>query len=326
MLTDPATVSAARAGDKDALVRILAGHYPQVWRMAVNLAGRLEPGKEVARSIMRQSLAAAEGWEHEEAPTIWFRHHTVLATREAAAKDPTGDDVLLGDGPPEQAYAAFARAVRGLPQQQREAFLLNHGEDFDLRQLGIAMDCSVEAAGMHLRQATLALRAMAGDDFGRFVQRVRAAYRSAAPDEELSLPWTAPRKQWRVWGLLLGLIGWIVLIAVISAIGCGLWWLWPRLVIWSCEKVSVLRWTVRWVNAAVLDDVGGSSHTSPWLELLRALGIALLAVFCLFLYGRGFSTTVLSITRTRSIATGCPSRPMANPPPRMARCITTIRG
>jgi DNA-directed RNA polymerase specialized sigma24 family protein len=236
MLTDPATVAAARAGDKDALVGILGAHYPQVWRMAINLTGRLGPGKEVARNIMRQSLSAAEGWEHDEAPTIWFRHHTVLATREAApdepsAKPPTDDEeVLLNAAPPETGYAAFARALRRLPQQQREAFLLNHGEDFDLRQLGIAMDCSVEAAALHLRQATVSLRAMAGDDFGRFVQLVRDAYRTAAPDEELSLPWSAPRKRSRLWGFLLGLVGWIVLLAVVSAIGYGLWWLWPRLV------------------------------------------------------------------------------------------------
>lgn len=231
MLSDVATLAAARAGDKDALVRILAAHYPQVWRMAVNLTGGYEVGKEVARSIMEQSLSAAAGWEHDEAPTIWFRHHTVLATREASPQEPREGDVLLAQGAPQHAYAAFARGVRHLPQQQREAFLLNHGEDFDLRQLGIAMDCSVEAAGLHLRQATLALRAMSGEDFGRFVQLVRAAYRAAEPDEELSLPWSAPPRRWRGWGILLGLVGWTALLGIISAIGYGLWWLWPRLVI-----------------------------------------------------------------------------------------------
>ena len=99
MLTDPATVAAARAGDKDALVGILGALYPQVWRMAINLTGRLEPGKEVARNIMRQSLSAAEGWEHDEAPTIWFRHHTVLATREAAPdRHPIRVDEWMRDG------------------------------------------------------------------------------------------------------------------------------------------------------------------------------------------------------------------------------------
>ena len=236
MLTDPATVAAARAGDKDAIVRILAAHYPQVWRMAINLTGRLQPGKQVARNIMAQSLAAAEGWEHDEAPTIWFRHHTVLATREAAPEDSSAkapadnEDVLLAVAPRETGYAAFARAVRRLPQQQREAFLLNHGEDFDLRQLGIAMDCSVEAAGLHLRQATVSLRAMAGEGFGRFVQLVREAYRTAVPDEEISLFWQPPRHPSKIWGTLAGLIGWIALLAIISALAYGLWWLRPRVV------------------------------------------------------------------------------------------------
>jgi DNA-directed RNA polymerase specialized sigma24 family protein len=230
MWVDPLTLAAARAGKKDALVRILALHYPRAWRMAVNLTGREETGKRVATSIMRQSLAAAATWEHEEAPARWFGHHTVLATREAAPAEPPADDVLILHGPPESAYAAFARAVRSLPQQQREAFLLNHGEDFDLRQLGIAMDCSVEAAGVHLRHATLTLQSLAGAEFGRFVELLRQAYAASAPEESLALPYADKLIRPRFWSLVLLVGGWMALLGIVGAIAWGLWWLWPRLI------------------------------------------------------------------------------------------------
>src|SRR5688500_17137412 len=231
MIVDPVTLAEARAGKKQALVRILAAYYPQVWRMATSLTGSRALGADVARQIMRRSLLAAETWEHEEAPARWFRHHTVLAARDAAPETPPANDVLLeGAGEEDPAYAAFVRALRGLPQQQREAFLLNHGENFDLRQLGIAMDCSVEAAGVHLRHATLALQALAGHDFGRFAQRARAAHAASAPDESLALPYARKLLRPRFWSALATLAGWLLLVVVIAGIAYGLWWIWPRLV------------------------------------------------------------------------------------------------
>lgn len=231
MALDRATLAAASAGDKAALARVLAAHYPQVWRMASNLTGRQPLGRDVSTGIMRRSLLAAQAWEHEDAPVRWFRHHTVLAARDAAPGEPPPDDVLLAHGPADDlAYAAFVRALRGLAPQQREAFLLHHGEGFDLRQLGIAMDCSVDAAAVHLRQATLALQALAGHDFGRFVESARAAYAASAPDESLALPYARRLLRPGFWTALVHVIGWLLLLTVVAALAGGLWWVRPRLV------------------------------------------------------------------------------------------------
>ena len=40
MTVDPWTLAEARQGKREALARLLAMYYPQVWRMAVNLTGR----------------------------------------------------------------------------------------------------------------------------------------------------------------------------------------------------------------------------------------------------------------------------------------------
>ncbi len=231
MLVDPATLAEARAGKRQALTRLLAMHYPQVWRIATNLTGSRELGRKISARIMRRSLLAADGWEHEEAPTRWFRHHTVLATREATLAASPRPDVLLEGVAEDAGYTAFVRAVRGLPQQQREAFLLNHGEDFDLRQIGIAMDCSVEAAGVHLRHATLSLQAIAGDGFGRFVQAARLSYAASAPDESLSLPYARRLVSTGFSSRLAVVLGWLLLIVLLTGLAYGLWWIWPRIIL-----------------------------------------------------------------------------------------------
>jgi DNA-directed RNA polymerase specialized sigma24 family protein len=231
MTVDPWTLAEAAQGKKDSLARLLAVYYPQVWRIAVNLTGRESTGKAVARRVMERSLIAARTWEHEDVPERWFRHHTVLAARSAAPRNAPSDDVLIFKGPRDAGYVGFVRAVRALPQQQREAILLNHGEDFDLRHLGIAMDCSVDAAGVHLRQGTLALQTMAGPDFGRFIQELRAAYAASAPDESLALPYTRRLVRSGFRRAVAAFFGWIILLSLIAAAAWGLWWIWPRLIL-----------------------------------------------------------------------------------------------
>ena len=73
-------------------------------------------------------------------------------------------DLLITVGPTGlPAYAGFIRALRTLPVQQAEAFILHHGEHLNERLLGVAMDLSTGAAGSHrgvsvfVTQARLAL-------------------------------------------------------------------------------------------------------------------------------------------------------------------------
>ena len=78
--------------------------------------------------------------------------------------------------------------VRALPVQQREAFLLYHGEQLDERGLGVAMDCSVQAATQHLREATSVLSSYAGVMYPAMTAQVTQSYESLAPPEEMITP------------------------------------------------------------------------------------------------------------------------------------------
>jgi DNA-directed RNA polymerase specialized sigma24 family protein len=222
------TVRAARKGKRDAVVEVLAVHYPLVWRMASGLAGRADVGRGVAKFVMQQSLRTLDSWRDEGAPTRWFLHHTVLTCRRAHKHQPDlSNDIFLRNGHTDPGFAAFVRALRGLPMQQREAFILTRCENLDIRTLAVAMDCSTVAATNHLHVATDQLMALAPREYDGHVARLQQAYKTLGPEEELALKdirrnvrrWVLPWVIGKAIKLGLGLI-------LLAGVIWGAWWAW----------------------------------------------------------------------------------------------------
>ena len=105
------------------------------------------------------------------------RHGATAALRADGNQDPLVARASFAD----PAYTAFVRAVRGLPEQQAEAYLLYHGERLNERLLGVAMDCSAAAAANHLQAATDALTAMSGGDLSRCTAHPHQGLRRPRP-------------------------------------------------------------------------------------------------------------------------------------------------
>ncbi|MCC6422752.1 MAG: hypothetical protein IT447_04685 [Phycisphaerales bacterium] len=216
---------------RNAIERLLTEEYPVVHRMALALTGRSDLGSSVTRMMMKRGLALASRSVHLATPR-WFEHHTVLATRQTALYQPDLHNEslvspdLAGDAP----YTAFIRAIRGLHFQQREAFILHHGGQFDYRRLATAMDCSTEAAANHLRVADQSMRQLAGGQFDAFVSQMKAAYEKLLPDAHLYLPavQNRVRRYLRV-RRLLRLVGWLILLALLAAASFAGWWVYQRL-------------------------------------------------------------------------------------------------
>lgn len=189
MLVNEDTLARARRHDRDSLERLLASAYPAVCRMALALAGREDVGRGITRFVMIQAIPRIGRFRDADAAARWFHHHTVLIARRAIKHQPSAqDDVLARPAQSDPAYTAFIRALRGLPSQQREAFILHHGESMDLRQLAIAMDCSTRAAGLHLQAAEQDLRAIAPADCDALTRRMRDACQQLRIDEDVLLP------------------------------------------------------------------------------------------------------------------------------------------
>ena len=227
MIVDPDLLARARKGEHDAVIEVLAAQYPSTHRIAHAIAGRADVGDGVVAYVTKQSFRVVERWEDDEAPQRWFRHHTLLTLRRAARWKPDAtsdtlvpDDAARGDA----SYVAFIRAIRALPQQQAEAFLLTCGERLDLRNLAVAMDCSTTAASIHLKEADERLRALAGEQFDALVTRLRDAYARLTPSRDLVLARVGTSARRRFWPRLLKRIGkLIVLLLVLGALAWLAW-------------------------------------------------------------------------------------------------------
>lgn len=218
----------AQRFSRPAILRIVGDNYPAIHRIAYGLAGRASTARQILRLVVQRGLRALPTWRDETAPTRWFLHHTILASRRIVRGAPAAmeDLLVLQSSSAEPAYVAFVRALRSLPVQQREAVLLHHAEHLPMRQVAIAMDCSTEAAGTHLAAGVSALRQVAGDDFERFVRQLDAAYARLTPEENgVALPATIerrisryvwPRKLWRI-------LSPIVLIGILAALAWSAW-------------------------------------------------------------------------------------------------------
>jgi hypothetical protein len=117
-------------------------------------------------------------------------------------------------------YAAFLKALRALPTQQQEALILNHGEHLNPRYLGVAMDCSSEAAANHLRVATLQLEQMAGASAPKLMAELERIYRGLSPPADRVRP--EIRRRIRRFLLPRRLRRWLVPI-ILAAIAWALW-------------------------------------------------------------------------------------------------------
>jgi DNA-directed RNA polymerase specialized sigma24 family protein len=225
----PKVFARAKKLKRPAVDDLFAQVYPAVVRIAKGLAGRDDVADGVVRFMMLRAAKMLPTWRDESAAERWFLHHTVLTARRAAGHRPDPRSDLLAtaaDPPADPPYLAFVRAVRQLPVQQREAFVLHAGEHFNSRYLGVAMDCSTQAAQAHLDAARAALQTVAGGppECDALTARLAAAYAQLGPTNAQVLPAVRKHvgKALRPHRLRRA-IRWIILLAILAAVAWAAW-------------------------------------------------------------------------------------------------------
>jgi DNA-directed RNA polymerase specialized sigma24 family protein len=216
-------VDDARRGKPAALSAVIATCYPPLCRIAIALAADAKKGLEIVEDLVRGSLAASEDWTDAGAPWRWFLHHGILNLRRRGTS--TGPDPLVQYSADKQVpFVAFVTALRKLPQQQVEAFILRHGESMKDRELAVAMDCSVTAATNHLSAAEGSLKLVAANEFDARLADFRTAYENLSPDPESVKRYVAERVATKTvrrrTGRIVKLVVWLV---ILIAIAYGLW-------------------------------------------------------------------------------------------------------
>src|SRR5258708_35851672 len=156
-----------RRSERTAIESVINECFPAVHRVTHALTGNPAIASRIVRFVLRRGVSVMPRWRTGLIPENWFYHHTLLTIRRIEVPPPPADrDLLITAGPAtEPEYVAFVRALRGLPNQQIEAFILHHGEHLNERLLGVAMDLSTGAAAAHLAAATGTLQTIAGEKF-----------------------------------------------------------------------------------------------------------------------------------------------------------------
>jgi DNA-directed RNA polymerase specialized sigma24 family protein len=236
------------------LLTLLRQSHARIHRIALALCGNRQSAEAVVEKVLRASGKISRRWETDEDAQRWFMHYTVLlcramnsekndagseVSRRAGSVGPgssgylrtgVGDDEALLSLVTDTDSIAILHAIRQLPTQQREAFLLHHGEEMDLRQMATAMDCSNAAAANHLVAAVKSLKEFQLIGIGEFTARLPALLRQLLPptdalDAHLQNLIADQRHRER----LRQIVDWVVRITLLAAIAALLWWIWQRI-------------------------------------------------------------------------------------------------
>jgi DNA-directed RNA polymerase specialized sigma24 family protein len=210
----------------------VAQMYPVVHRIALALGGREDVAEQTVRYVLRQAVGQFPKFRDVDSAERWMYHFTVLSARRSASAevDPRADVLVKHALDVDAGYVAFVRGLRSLPFQQREAFILQHGEKLNERYLAVAMDCSTHAAEQHLLAATSAMQALAGPHYSQMVNRLEAAHARLSPAEARVRPAVSGIVAGALWPKRLKRIIRLVLtLAILAMAAYFAWKYWPFL-------------------------------------------------------------------------------------------------
>lgn len=219
-------LESAQRGDAGAAQRLFQQATATCGRVATTLLGTHAQGHRAVRELAKRAATQLPGWRSADEAARWFMHHTILLTRQLRKPFDPQYDVLLHDvgGPDVTEYRAMVTALRKLPEQQQEAFLLTHAQKWNTRLCAVAMDCSNVAVETHLVGATRELQPLLGKHFEVLMGFLRQVH-EAVPVETTAIATGVARRTRarRSAKLLTTIFGWafialIVLFAVWVAI------------------------------------------------------------------------------------------------------------
>jgi DNA-directed RNA polymerase specialized sigma24 family protein len=216
----------ARRSNPAAVESILSDAYPAVHRMVYALTGDSGLAERVIRQVLRDAVRVMPRWRRGITPENWFYHRALLTARQLADRpvSPARDPLMPAEANLNPAYAAFIRALRQLPRQQMEAFVLNQGEHFNSRLLGVTMDCSADAAAVHLQAATQTLETLTGTSLSPWVTAFERAYHALSPPPTLVQAQVVRQARTALWLIRLRrLLRRIITLAILAALAWAGW-------------------------------------------------------------------------------------------------------
>lgn len=169
--SDAELIGRAREGDGKAFGLLVERHYDFVYRVAYRWCGRKQDAEDVAQDVSIRLAKAIHGYRGGGAFTTWLYALAMNAARDLGRKS-------ARDAAKTEAFGAHAlistsqiaeeadpvddlwRAVRTLPDKQREAVTLVYGEGLSHAAAAEAMAISETTVSWHIHEAKKRLRVL----------------------------------------------------------------------------------------------------------------------------------------------------------------------
>lgn len=161
---------AARSGDVRAFASLVEGYYARCLRFALHMLANRADAEEAVQDTFVRVYRALPDYREQDAFEPWLFRILANRCRSAGARHRRHAQVIeYGEVPErpsgrrdESAGAAEREeidlALRALPMEQREAFLMRHVEDLSYEEMAIATGAGISALKMRVKRACDALR------------------------------------------------------------------------------------------------------------------------------------------------------------------------
>lgn len=162
-------VRRAQAGEAGAFGQLVERHYRFVFRVAWRWLGHQSDAEDVTQTVCMKLADTIRSFDNRASFTSWLYRVTLNAVRDhqrsqhrrgrlAAAVAQVSEEGRSGGQEEVLHLADIWRAVRGLPEKQRDAVMLVHGEELSQAEAGRIMGCTESTVSWHIHQARKALR------------------------------------------------------------------------------------------------------------------------------------------------------------------------
>lgn len=162
-------IHAARAGDVRAFATLVDMYYARCLRFALHMLGDRADAEEAVQDTFVRLYRALPSYREQDSFEPWLFRILGNRCRTAGAKQRRHAEVMEYGEVPERAGAGahdremawreeIERALRSLPVEQREAFLMRHVEGLSYEDMAVATGAGLSALKMRVKRACDALR------------------------------------------------------------------------------------------------------------------------------------------------------------------------
>lgn len=175
-------VAKAREGDRLAFDALGVAYRPRIEKFAAMMAGDEDP-EEIAQEVLALAFDRIRGFRGDSKFSTWILGMAlnVCRSRRRARKERPVDPAELGESPQRRRSVLssiirleladhLARAVDGLPDSMREAFVLRYIEELDYPEIAAVLEIPEGTVRVRAHRARALLKETLGSSFDSMFQ------------------------------------------------------------------------------------------------------------------------------------------------------------